>query len=92
MPADRPRAWQYMGDDYTVHGAGFINSGDLYIARLPLTPDDIPLAPPVEVTAEDVRRALGESGALAVAADRGLSPFDVADRINERLAARREGE
>lgn len=98
VTAPKPRAWQYMGagQDYEhdpdTAARVWLDPGDLYIAAEPLTPGDILLAPPVEVTAEDVRRALGESGALAVAADRGLSPFDVADRINERLAVLRQAE
>ncbi len=98
MPADRPRAWRYMGSERWTKGTDrrakgpvvvWLDPGDIYIATEPLTPDDIPLAPPVEVTAEDV--ADGEHQAHLYGIGQRWNQI-VADRINKRLAVRQEGE
>ncbi len=89
MARDRPRAWQYMGGEPVAFGLRMLYRGDLYIARHPWTPDDVPLTPPVEVTAEDV--AAGEHEAHLYGNGSRWNQI-VADRINQRLAARQEAE
>lgn len=89
MSDPKPRAWKYMGDnlhddDYGRH----LRAGDHYMAVVPLTPEDVELVPPVEVTAEDVVAVFRGLGFLRYE-DAEMRLFAAA--LTERLASRQEG-
>lgn len=104
MPADpKPRAWKYMGAEGEWCRLAFVKPGDPYIATEPMTPDDVELVEPVEVTAEavafadfyaDQEDSEGDPDWHELLDDRPCSKHHIAmaRRITERLASRKEGE